>query len=540
MRDAIDKRIELHDKHHIEIKLDYAIDPSVKHNRYRVECFFFVPQSLGVNDLSYGRAQFYRASQAYIRFRTPLIALAALASPTNKGSPLLRMKASLEKLQEDGHDEKHAKRISYELRLLACSIRASLRDRVKALIGQMAAAREKIVAVARVDKSLRAVNERNGLIAVPSDGDIAPFPNDDQITRIEVGMDVLLQELAPVIGQLRDFGVHLQDSVVPESLRRDFTNVDEYVSLTVEHYMTSFIEELDKREDDRLAAMRAHVRDILVAEQKRRASLSYPSPTSEAPLDREHFVHRAGILKKFAMSCLFLTIRRREEGRAWADIAASLGAGVGMTASLILTALNEKALAVNSLAFFTATVLAYALRDRMKEWAKRYFGARVTRWVRDYMVDIVDPTTGERIGRCRESFVFAGDKIPSEIAAIRENRVDNLLPKGSPEVVLKYDKHIELEAKLIHDLHGRLHDINDIIRFNVSSLLVRTDDPVQTVHAYDEESDSVKLVECPKVYHVNLIFALRDEQTGRAAQLTRIRVIVDKGGIKRIEEVRAN
>lgn len=536
MRDAIDKRIELHDKHHIEIKLDYAIDPSVKHNRYRVECFFFMPQSLGVNDLTYGRAQFYRASQAYIRFRTPLIALAALASPTNKSSPLHRMKASLEKLQEDGRDEKHAARISYELRLLACSIRSSLRDRTKVLVSQMAAARENVVAMAH--KSVRVANDRHGLVAVPADADVAPFPNDDQITRIEVGMDVLLQELAPVIGQLRDFGVHLQDSVVPEALRRDFTNVDEYVSLSVEHYMTQFIEEMDLRKDDRLAGMRAHVRDILVAEQKRRAQLNYPSLNSDMPLDREHFVHRAGILKKFAMSCLFLNIRRREEGRAWADIAASLGAGVGMTASLILTALNERALAVNSLAFFTATVLAYALRDRMKEWAKRYFGSRVTRWVRDYMVDIVDPTTHERIGRCRESFAFVKD-VPAEIGAIRENRVDNLLPKSSPEVVLKYDKAIELEAKLIHDLHGRLHDINDIIRFNVSSLLVRTDDPIQTIHAYDPASDSVKLVECPKVYHVNLIFALRDEQTGRAAQLTRIRVIVDKGGIKRIEEVRA-
>lgn len=538
MRDTIEKRIELHDKNHIEIKLDYAIDPSREHNRYRVECFFFVPQSLGVNDLSYGRAQFYRASQAYIRFRTPLIALAALASPTNKSSPLVRMKASLEKLQEDGHDEKQAARISYELRLLACSVRSSLRDRVKTLISQMAVARETVLAVARIDKSVRTVNERHGLVAVPSDASVAPFPNDDLLTRIEVGMDVLLQELAPVVGQLRDFGVHLQDSVVPESLRRVYTNVDEYVSLSVEHYMTMFIEEMDKRQDDRLAGMRAHVRDILVAEQKRRASMSYPSPTSEEPLDREHFVHRAGILKKFAMSCLFLTIRRREEGRAWADLAASLGAGVGMTASLVLTALNEKAFAVNTLWFFSAAVISYALRDRMKEWAKRYFGARVTRWVRDYMVDIVDPTSGTRIGRCRESFAFAKD-VPSEIAAIRENRVDNLLPKGPPEVVLKYDKQIELEAKLIHELHGRLHDINDIIRFNVSSLLVRTDDPVQVVHAYDAASDSVKLVECPKVYHVNLIFALRDEQTGRAAQLTRIRVIVDKGGITRVEEVRA-
>ncbi len=538
MRDAIDKRIELHDKHHIEIKLDYAIDPSVKHNRYRVECFFFMPQSLGVNDLTYGRAQFYRASQAYIRFRTPLIALAALASPTNKSSPLHRMKASLEKLQENGHDEKHATRISYELRLLACSIRSSLRDRTKVLVSQMAAARENVVAMARVDKAARAVNERHGLVAVPVDAEVAPFPNDDQITRIEVGMDVLLQELTPVISQLRDFGVHLQDSVVPDSLRRDFTNVDEYVSLSVEHYMTQFIEEMDQRKDDRLAGMRAHVRDILVAEQKRRTQVGYPSLNSDTPLDREHFVHRAGILKKFAMSCLFLNIRRREEGRAWADIAASLGAGVGMSASLILTALNERTLAVNSLTFFSATVLAYALRDRIKEWAKRYFGSRVTRWVRDYMVDIVDPSTEQRIGRCRESFAFVKD-VPPEIGAIRENRVDNLLPKSSPEVVLKYDKAIELEAKLIHDLHGRLHDINDIIRFNVSSLLVRTDDPIQTVHAYDPASDSVKLVECPKVYHVNLIFALRDEQTGRAAQLTRIRVIVDKGGIKRIEEVRA-
>ena len=89
--ELIESRIEIHDSHHFEVKLDYSIDPKRKKNRYRVEMFLFSPTSLGITPDTYGKKQFYNDIQAYIRFKTPALPLAALLNPDEPDSPLTRL-----------------------------------------------------------------------------------------------------------------------------------------------------------------------------------------------------------------------------------------------------------------------------------------------------------------------------------------------------------------------------------------------------------------------------------------------------------------
>jgi hypothetical protein len=56
--ELIDSRLRVHDDNQVEIKLDYAIDTNRRHNRYRVETYFFVPKSLGLDVHAYPREQF--------------------------------------------------------------------------------------------------------------------------------------------------------------------------------------------------------------------------------------------------------------------------------------------------------------------------------------------------------------------------------------------------------------------------------------------------------------------------------------------------
>ncbi|HLO66375.1 MAG TPA: hypothetical protein VK188_05110, partial [Holophaga sp.] len=85
--DLIDSRIEVHDSTHIEVKLDYGLDLKRRRNRYRVEMFMFMPTSLGMAPDTYGKKQFYRDIQAYIRLKTPGLALAHLLDPREEDSP---------------------------------------------------------------------------------------------------------------------------------------------------------------------------------------------------------------------------------------------------------------------------------------------------------------------------------------------------------------------------------------------------------------------------------------------------------------------
>ena len=93
--DLIDSRIEIHDSDHFEVKLDYSIDPKRRKNSYRVEMFLFTPLSLGITQDSYRKKQFYNDIQAYIRFKTPNLPLAALLNPDDEGSPLTRLGRAL-------------------------------------------------------------------------------------------------------------------------------------------------------------------------------------------------------------------------------------------------------------------------------------------------------------------------------------------------------------------------------------------------------------------------------------------------------------
>ena len=78
-------------------------------------------------------------------------------------------------------------------------------------------------------------------------------------------------------------------------------------------------------------------------------------------------------------------------------------------------------------------------------------------------------------------------------------------------------------------------DINDIIRFNLSQFLARTDDPVSYLPLFNVKTQQIDKVACPKVYHINVILVLEAETGNLPAQMVRIRVIFDRAGIRRVE-----
>lgn len=125
--ELIDSRIEIHDSNHFEVKLDYTIDPAKAANRYRVEVFLFTPLSLGITYDTYGKKQFYRDIQAYIRFKTPSIPLAALLNTANEASPLTRLGRVIPTLVEAPKSESELRMLGSDMKLLGCLVRAHVR-----------------------------------------------------------------------------------------------------------------------------------------------------------------------------------------------------------------------------------------------------------------------------------------------------------------------------------------------------------------------------------------------------------------------------
>ena len=503
----------MHDGNQFELKLDYVIDPDARRNRYQIEAYFFVPQSLGLDAHSYTREQFYADVQAYIRFKTPAVSLAELVDPRDPRSPLHRLPALLERTVSNGGLERDP--LSHELRLLGCLVRANVRDEVAALRMRLRALEGK-------------ARQRSVLVE-----------------DLRVGIERLLDDIEQVLERLRALRPSFMYTARPTWVPELFTYVDEYVSLIVEQNLTSLLVVVDRDAtiEEAVRSARARVVQRIIAEQMHREAAGYPSvlrdteDTSMADDDGSVFTHRKSILKKLMSSVLFLEFERHREGRRIGQLVAGVAAAVAMLFATGAAIWSERVYGLNSLPFVVAVVIAYVFKDRIKEWLRTWFSTKLTRFLSDYSLTICDPANDIQLGRCRETFTYlSARRVPEEILQVRHADAHDVLePYTKREIVMRYVKDITIRGRRIKHVHGRLHDINDIIRFNVSNFLLRMDDPLRKIETFDRRTNQVHLVTCPKRYHLNVVLVLR--AAGNAVSVERFRVILDKSGIKQLERV---
>lgn len=510
--DAIDSRIGVHDRNQFEVKLDYTVDPSRRRNRYRVDAYFFLPKSLGINRHTYGTEQFYSDVHAYIRFKTPTFPLNALLDPNNRDSPLFRVKDLSARVLHERKGRKLHDTISRDLRLLGCLVRAHVRDRVTALCRDL--------------KDIRDTYEQH------------PILLDD----VRTSVLSLNEEWARVRESLRDLRPTFMQTGMSQALREAYQYVDEYVSLVVQMDFTKLLEAIDEVPGlrDLLAQPRTAVVQRILEERSYRSGAGYPSVIDEDPdSENELFIYRRGILKKFVMSVLFLEIEKQKEGQRLAHLSGGFAAGVAMLFSTLLAVWTHTVYAFNSIPFILALVVIYIGKDRIKDSLKQFLASKATRWLYDYSVKIHDPSHRANLGRCREVFSFVERSgVPPAVMGLRNADAKTSIERESkPEVILHYGKEISVTSKVLGKLHGDLHDINDIIRFNVVSFLARMDDPTLRVRTYSTQRDAVVYRQSAKTYHMNVVFVFSSDGRGSSVSLRRVRVVLDRNGIRRMEIV---
>ncbi len=505
-----------------------------------METYFFVPRSLGLDAHAYSREQFYADVQAYIRFKTPHVSLPALADQGDRRSPLQRARRLVQ--EANGELESLSSgQISHELRLLGCMVRANLRD---------------------TSADIRTKIER---LVDPGVRDVLAQDVRQAIARMLHDVDVLLSAFRALRPDFLQPGR-------PQWLGELYEYVDEYLSISVEASLTVVLSSLDAHAGLRrtLGETRKELVARVVGEQRHRSGAGYKSVLDPDGENRS-YVYRKSALKKFVSSVLFLEIHKEKEGRGITNVVAGIAAAVAMAFSTVAAIWSQGRYGLNSYPFVLAIVISYVFKDRIKEWLRAYFSGLLSPWLYDYSVHIHDPVAGVVVGRCRESFSFLSpSQVPPEIRRRRHSDSRSVLePESKPEVVMKYVKDVTLLGRRIARTHGRLGDVNDIIRFNFSDFLARMDQPQQVVATYSPELDGVTAVSCPKAYHVNLVMVLTaegqkgprrrkaslsdassvmtssrrtaaDRSPPRTVTIDRFRVILDKRGIRSLQVVESS
>jgi hypothetical protein len=186
----------------------------------------------------------------------------------------------------------------------------------------------------------------------------------------------------------------------------------------------------------------------------------------------------------------------------------SIAAGIAMVVSILLTIFIVSKFQENSLPFVVGIVVIYMFKDRIK-WFVQWLSKRTLRiFIPDRTHKIYDPYEKTYIGIMRETMRFLEEEeIPEIIRNLRNKYRSEIENQENLEVVFKYKKIMQLKSNLIAQIHNRVQNVHDIVRFNVKNLIQYADDPYKQYPIISREDPSGnQIVRQYKVYHLNLIF----------------------------------
>lgn len=225
-----DEGIRIRDRFQLEMKLYYPLGQDAASSTYDLECYVFIPQSLGIHRASYSKAQFYDDLQAHIRLKTPRIALSAISS--EDGMLLSKLKARAARLAEDAGETSVAW-FEYRIKLFCCVLKSALRDFVSFV------------------SDTHDPEDRKRLIAE------------------------FLRGVTTATSGFRKLRSLIVLPTVPAKAQSIFTFADEYVSLLSERHCYEMLKRLRADGDAKLADSQKKAMEVIADEVRYRANRGY-------------------------------------------------------------------------------------------------------------------------------------------------------------------------------------------------------------------------------------------------------------------------
>lgn len=494
--ELIEGNIQLRDKFQFELKSEYSPHAEKKDNLYTSEFFIFVPASLQINPQTYSKQQFYYDQTNFIRLKTPRASIKDLYDTTKPTSPLSQIKA----VAQTENGSKFALVLN-ELKLYANIVRSTLRKTISQLLSDY---KKDSLTVEKLREMLH------------------------DVIKTRKAYFELKRELGPI-----------WETKKGEVLWR---YIDEFLSITIESYLLGISAEI---KHPNFSEVRTEILDAVEKEIEHRKQNSSQTEESvkKKGTSQEYFIYRSSLLKKFVYECLFLSISRKEPVGPLREIAAGFAAAIAMLFYLVVLALyveNFRVLVFDSAAFIVLSVMLYVLKDRIKDGIKVFSGDFFTKHFPDYKTKIRTPDGKTDLGTLTEYFSFrTSDQLPSEIQEIRNTKFHTVLEEMERrEQCIYFKKDISL-TPVMHEFAGQFYELNDIFRYNISRYLLKAGDSYKEHLRLHPVKKSVEAVRSPKVYHINIIMrqTYYPRVDRKVTRISKVRIILDKEGIKRIEDV---
>lgn len=491
--------IHLRDKWQFELKSEFSPKSTLPKNTYVQEFFLFIPNALQINKRSYTKSQFYEDQTNLIRYKTPAFSFDEILDKKNVRSPLSRVAILCDKPMTPQNDEL----LEEELKLLANVIRSTLRSHVKDFLEEL---KKKIP----LDLVITQVNHLCDCVA-------------DFRTEFSLLKDRNEKKWKDPLAQ------------------RKFIYIDEFISNSISNYLATLLESLRLMQKTEFDSIDQRLFTLLAAEKKfRQQHFEEPSLTkSSSEKDNEYILYRNSLLNKYVLDVLLLNTNRFSFDDRYQNWIGAFSAGIAMLVYFSLFIWLGSVFVFTSEPFILLTVIIYMLKDRLKEWVKSFSYQSAFKWFSDYKTDIQSQDQKDDLGKIKESFAFVEEeRLPKEIRETRNREFHAILETFQrPESVLYYKRKVEINR--FPQTVSRRHKLNFIFRFNIYRFLLKASDPTETYISIDEKSGQLISMRLPKVYHLNVILknTFLAEDNSVSTELQKLRLVIDKNGIKRIESI---
>lgn len=494
--------VHIRDRWQLELKSEFFPPPHLDNSTYVQEFYFFIPNSLQINNFTYSKGQFYIDQTNLIRYKTPEFSFTELLNSHDPRSPLTRIFA----LSGSTKNQEQRNILSDELKLFGNVVRSALRVQVKNLVNKLSDQRS--------NGSPRSLFEN-----------VKGLCENIQLTRKAF---IKVQE---------QFLNSMNDPIFYEK----FLYIDEFLSRIIIYYLTGLLENIRLTDNSDLSRCDSEISEMILKEQEIADAYLQNDKSSKNTIsfnENEQILYRSSLLNKFVLDALLLHTNRFTIEQKYQHWIGGFAAGIAMLIYFSLFIWLGNVFVWNSLPFIIFTVIIYILKDRIKDWVKTISYTHAFKWFSDFGTVIQSPDEKHDIGIIKETFSFINEsKVSQEIREARNVDFHEVLENFQrPETVLFYKRTVEINN--LRKRQARRYGLNIIFRFNIHRFLRKAGNPSETYYRLDPESLKLQSLKLPKVYHLDLIIRnISEDQTAiPRIEIKKLRIIIDKNGIKRIEQ----
>jgi hypothetical protein len=477
--------IRSHGRRSLELKVEHQLG-SKKESWYRTRVIFFFPRSLVMTEERVSRIRWYANLQAYLRLHPPATSLYDLA-----------------KAQLDHDPEEAIKRGVIEGRRASKKLRRMHRLHAQKMRDAMRLRREQVIS------------------DIQSLGDDAALESINEFARELVSARQKIQTPAKELGLNPD-----------SKLGRLIQRCDEWTSLEAS---AQILQVMYATQTAGMVIPQA-CHHLLDAEDGWRSSMGYPSQSLDKAWKGSDLLMRMSRLKKMVGSALYLELSTEAPSHRVRDIAFAIAASVAMLWAVGMQLVTwwfvgnptSPDAAPSTIAAFTLTaVLAYAMKDKIKEGLRGWFTTRIPSWLFDRKQVGLDDDD-EELAAAQESTRFVRLK---ELSAADQRWYQDSKPLELPVDTLVYERLTTLKGDRLREGQPDMAGLTEIVRFALRPWLTHMDNLRQPMWNRNDEG-AIEQSKSVRMYPIVMLVELnRPQKKVKASH----RIYISQRGLERID-----